>query len=105
MTLVSIAQERGIALEDLKNFHRAMVQTWQGIGSDYLAGFDGGEQEALDACGGDEGIYVAEATIDTDHIAMYGEWTDWPNFRKVCEDRNINILALGADVWNARSRS
>lgn len=95
-TTAEVAALHGVTEDQVLSLKRAMQTTWDGIASDWLACFEGGEEEAYDSFPS-EAHMVSEATIDAGLIFMYGE-QDLAWFRD-----HPNQLDLGRAAWTARS--
>ena len=70
-TLQEVAQKFNVSPEQVESLRSAMSRTWSQVCYDYMDCFEGGEQEAYAAFGGDESALVAEATIDADRITTF----------------------------------
>jgi len=95
-TAAEIAALHGVTPAQVIALQRAMQTTWDGIAGDWLAAFEGGEEEALDSFAS-EAHMVSEATIDAGRVFMYGD-QDLAWFRD-----HPTQLELARAAWTARS--
>ena len=95
----AVAEKFNVTVEQVAQLRKAMNSVWQGIASDWMAGF-GSESKAYRAFNNDEGAMIAEATIDAGRLVTFGEMTE-EEVEALHTATKYRIMELGAAAWNS----